>query len=72
VPDDLLPVDVLTELGRVTWAAILLEDFVDDLCWHIEPADQLTDRRQISQKIKDAKRVLRTRQSWEKCNQVTA
>jgi hypothetical protein len=28
MPDD-LPVDVLTELGRVTWAAIKLEDYTE-------------------------------------------
>jgi hypothetical protein len=60
MPDD-LPVDVLTELGRVTWAAIKLEDYVDDLCRRIEPADPQTDRRQISQKIKGAKKVLAAR-----------
>jgi hypothetical protein len=58
MPDD-LPVDVLTELGRVTWAAIKLEDYAESLCSFIEPANPRTDRRQVSQKIKDAKRVLR-------------
>jgi hypothetical protein len=56
-----LPVDVLTELGRVTWAAIKLEDYTEGLCSLIEPANPRTDRRQVSQKIKDAKRVL---MSW--------
>ena len=57
MPDD-LPLDVLTELGRVTWAAIRLEDYAEDVCWHIDPANPRTDRRQVGQKIKDAKQVL--------------
>jgi hypothetical protein len=55
---DDLPVDVLTELGRVTWAAIKLEDYTEGLCSFIEPTNPRTDKRQVSQKIKDAKRVL--------------
>lgn len=58
MPDD-LPVDVLTELGRVTWAAIKLEDYTESLCAFIQPANPRTDKRQVSQKIKDAKRVLK-------------
>jgi len=54
MPDD-LPVDVLTELGRVTWAAIKLEDYTEGLCSLIDPANPRTDKRQVSQKIKDAK-----------------
>jgi hypothetical protein len=57
MPDD-LPVDVLTELGRVTWAAIKLEDYTEGLCSTIDPANPREDRRQVSRKIKDAKRVL--------------
>jgi hypothetical protein len=57
MPDD-LPVDVLTELGRVTWAAIKLEDYTEGLCSLIEPANPRTDKRQLSQKIRDAMRVL--------------
>jgi hypothetical protein len=60
MPDD-LPVDVLTELGRVTWAAIKLEDYTEGLCSLIDPTNPRTDKRQVSQKIKDAKRVL---QGW--------
>jgi len=60
MPDE-LPVDVLTELGRVTWAAIKLEDYIEDLCWHIDPADPRTDKRQVSAKIRDARRVLAAR-----------
>jgi hypothetical protein len=55
---DDLPTDVLTELGRVTWAAINLEDYVKSLCSFIEPADPRTDHRVVSTKIKDAKKVL--------------
>ena len=58
---DDLPVNVLTELGRVTWAAIKLEDYIEGLCWLIEPANPRTDKRQVGQKVKDAKRVLK---SW--------
>lgn len=58
MPDDLLPVEVLTELGRVTWAAILLEDYTEDLCSSIDPTNPRTDKRPISQKINDAKKVL--------------
>jgi hypothetical protein len=61
MPDELLPIDVLTELGRVTWAAIILENHTADTCLVIDPADPSTDRRQIGQKIKDAKGVLN---SW--------
>jgi hypothetical protein len=56
--DDLLPVEVLTELGRVTWAAILLEDYTEDLCSSIDPVDPRRDKRPISRKINDAKKVL--------------
>jgi len=55
---DFLPVDVLTELGRVTWAAIKLEDYTEGLCSIIEPTNPRTDKRQVSWKIRDAKRVL--------------
>ena len=54
--------EVLTELGRVTWAAIKLEDYVDDVCRRVEPTDLRPDRRQIGQKIKDAKKVLAGKQ----------
>jgi hypothetical protein len=58
MPDD-LPVDVLTELGRVTWAAIRLEDYVEDLCSHIDPRDpRRPDGRFVSQKIGHAKKIL--------------
>jgi hypothetical protein len=55
---DELPVDVLTELGRVTWAAIKLEDYAEGVCSHVDPSNPRTDKRQIGQKIKDAKKVL--------------
>lgn len=60
MPDE-LSVDVFTELGRVTWAAIKLEDYVEGLCSHIDPANPRTDRRQVSTKIRDAQRVLAAR-----------
>ena len=37
-----LPVDVFTELGRVTWAAIMLEDSIKWLCSLIWPHDPRT------------------------------
>src|SRR5262249_5998176 len=55
---DELPIEVLTELGRVTWAAIKLEDYAESMCSFIEPANPRTDRRQVGQKIKDAQKVL--------------
>jgi hypothetical protein len=58
MPDDLLPVEVLTELGRVTWAAILLEDYIEGVCSPINPTNPRTDKRPISRKITDAKKVL--------------
>lgn len=57
---DELPDSVLIELGRCTWAAILLEDLTDSLCSFIHYADPREDRRSIGQKIKDARRDLRT------------
>jgi len=61
MPVDDLPIDVLTELGRVTWAAIKLEDYAESMCSFIEPANPRTDRRQVGQKIKDAQKVLASR-----------
>jgi hypothetical protein len=60
MPDD-LPLDVLTELGRVTWAAIKLEDYTESVCSFIKPTNPRMDKRQVGQKMKDAKKVLR---SW--------
>ena len=60
MPDE-LSVDVFTELGRVTWAAIKLEDYVEGLCSHIDPANPRTDKRQVSTKIRDAQKVLAAR-----------
>jgi hypothetical protein len=60
MPDE-LSVDVFTELGRVTWTAIKLEDYVEGLCSHIDPANPRTDKRQVSTKIRDAQRVLAAR-----------
>ena len=61
MPVDDLPIDVLTELGRVTWAAIKLEDYAESMCSFIEPANPRTDRRQVGRKIKDAQKVLASR-----------
>ena len=55
---DDLPTEVLTELGRVTWAAIKLEDYTESMCSFIDPANPRTDRRSVGEKIKDAKKVL--------------
>jgi hypothetical protein len=52
-------VNVLTELGRVTWAVIKLEDYTEDLCRNIEPVDlRIADKRPVSQKIKAASEIL--------------
>ncbi len=59
VGDDDLPAEVFAELGRVTWAAILLEDYTESLCSIIQPADPRTDKRSVGRKIKDAQQVLR-------------
>lgn len=56
--DDDLPHGVFTELGRVTWAAILLEDYAEGLCSIIQPANPRTDGRPVGQKIREAHRVL--------------
>lgn len=61
MPKDELPVDVLTELGRLTWAAIKLEDYVVDICSRVEPksfAEDLNDRRPVSGRIRDATKVM--------------
>ena len=49
VPD--LDTDVLIELGRVAWAAIVLEDYVEGLCSFIDPSNPREDRRSVGQKI---------------------
>lgn len=58
MPVDDLSVDVLTELGRVTWAAIVLEDYTEGLCSSIDPANPREDRRSVGTKISDAQKVL--------------
>jgi hypothetical protein len=60
MPDE-LPIEVFTELGRVTWAAIKLEDYTKSMCATINPTDPRTDRRPISRQIKDANNAL---MSW--------
>jgi hypothetical protein len=63
MPDD-LPLDVLTELGRVTWAVIRLEDYTEDVCRNIELADVRTaDKRPLSQKIRSRPRFCRADRS---------
>ena len=57
---DELPEEVLIELGRFTWAAILLGDLTDSLCGVIQYANPREDKRSIGQKIKGARRELRT------------
>lgn|SRR5215813_6751811 len=69
MPVDDLPIDVLTELGRVTWAAIKLEDYAESMCSFIEPANPRTDRRQVGQKIKDAQKVLTGRPASATCDE---
>lgn len=60
MPADELPVDALTELGRATWAAIKLEDYAEGICSNIDPADPRGDRRMVSTKFGDARKVLST------------
>jgi hypothetical protein len=55
---DELPVDVLTELGRVTWAAIKLGDYAEGICSGIDPHNPRNDKRMVSTKISEAKSVL--------------
>ena len=62
-----LPDDVLVELGKLTWAAIRLEDLADSLCNAVRHANPREDRRGIGQKIKDARRDLKT---WEEAPEV--
>src|SRR3954452_2461735 len=50
--------DVLAELGRVTWRAILLEGLVDNMCTFIRAANPREDRRSIGQKVKHARKLL--------------
>lgn len=54
MPDE-LSVDVFSELRRVTSAAIKLEDYVEGLCSHIDPANPRTDKRQVGTKIRARK-----------------
>lgn len=60
LPLDDLGDEVFAELGRVTWAAVHLEDFTTTMCAFIRPTDPRTDRRILGQKIKDAQQVLDT------------
>ncbi len=47
VTDDDLPTEVLTELGRMTWAAIRLNDYVEGVCAFVQPSDPRADRRHM-------------------------
>jgi hypothetical protein len=60
VDGDELSESVFTELGRVTWAVIKLEDYLQNVSWLITPSDPSTDRRPISEKIKASLVVLDT------------
>jgi len=57
---DELPVEVFTELGRVTWAAIRLEDYTESVCQCVDPHNPRTDHRQIGRKVKEATATLHT------------
>jgi len=54
-----LPEAVLTELGRLTWSAIHLDDLTDALCRQVEHKERpREDRRPIGRKIDDALKAL--------------
>jgi hypothetical protein len=57
VPSD----EVLTELGRVTYAAIVLEDLTAAVCHAVKRVDPRTDTRPIGQKIEEALKELQRR-----------
>ena len=46
--------DVLLELGRLTWAAICLEDVVEPVCWNLDPSSTRDDRRPAGKRLDDA------------------
>ncbi|GAA1956025.1 hypothetical protein GCM10009798_14190 [Nocardioides panacihumi] len=50
----------MIELGKLTWAAVELEDRVDAVCHCIRHTNPREDRRAIGQKIRDARSDLRT------------
>lgn len=50
-----LPDDVLLELGRLTWAAIRLEDAVREVAWRLAPVEAGREAEQISQRINAAR-----------------
>lgn len=60
---DDLPEAVFAELGRVTWAAIKLEDYTEDVCERIDPRwdPGHADMRQLGRRVKDATRALAAR-----------
>ena len=50
--------DVLLELGRLTWAAICLEDVVEPVCWNLDSSTTRDDRRPAGKRIDDALKAL--------------
>lgn len=59
------PDSALLRLGRVTWRALLLEDFAAALCASLEPTDPRTERRPISRRITAAETRLQTSGDFE-------
>jgi hypothetical protein len=53
--------DTQSRRALVTSAAIKLEDYVEGLCSHIDPANPRADKRQVGTKIRGAQRVLAAR-----------
>jgi hypothetical protein len=58
LPHDSPPDDVLVELGKLTWAAINLEDAVYTVCQRIEPVDDYRSVP-IGKQISQAREALR-------------
>ncbi|HEV7973823.1 hypothetical protein [Amycolatopsis sp.] len=52
-PDE-LPLDVLTELGRVTWAVIKLEDYAEDICARVLGNSRFDSTKPVRRKIEAA------------------
>jgi hypothetical protein len=58
---DVLPDEVLLELGRLIWAVINLEDVVYEVCWGIEPRGGPFDDIPIGKRIDMARNDLKSR-----------
>jgi hypothetical protein len=56
-----LPDDVLLELGKMTWAAINLEDVVYEVCRAVRPRGNLYDSTPIGSRIDQAVKDLADR-----------